>query len=63
MGIAAKSNAHLDGHRQSLPDRLFRIVSYWRYQFRPNQSGVTNIEDFIDLLKDFDPSLSLREIR
>jgi hypothetical protein len=42
---------------------ISHIVSYWRYQFRPNQSEVTNIEEFLDLLKDFDLGLSPREIR
>jgi hypothetical protein len=39
---------------------ISHIVSYWRYQFRPNQSEVTNVEEFLDLLKDFDLGLSPR---
>ncbi|MFN7606869.1 MAG: hypothetical protein ACK5RU_13275 [Hyphomonadaceae bacterium] len=42
---------------------ISHIVSYWRYQFRPNQSEVTNVEEFLDLLKDFDLGLSPREVR
>ncbi|CAN1566127.1 hypothetical protein MCEMIH15_02922 [Caulobacteraceae bacterium] len=42
---------------------ISHIVSYWRYQFRPNQSEVTNVEEFLDLRKDFDLGLSPRENR
>jgi hypothetical protein len=42
---------------------ISHIVSYWRYQFRPNQSEVTNVEEFLDLLKEFDLGLSPRVIR
>jgi len=37
---------------------ISHIVSYWRYQFQPNQSEGTNIEEFLDLLKDFDLDFS-----
>jgi hypothetical protein len=36
---------------------ISHIVSYWHYQFWPSQSEVTNVEEFLDLLKDFDLSL------
>jgi hypothetical protein len=42
---------------------ISHIVSYWRYQFRPSQTEVTNVEEFLDLLKDFDLGLSPREVR
>lgn len=48
------------GHAMGM---ISHIVSYWRYQFRPNQTEVTNVEEFLDLLKDFDLGLSPREVR
>jgi hypothetical protein len=40
---------------------ISHIVSYWQYKFRPNQTEVTNAEEFLDLLRDFDLGLSPRE--
>ncbi|MCA3693748.1 hypothetical protein [Aquidulcibacter sp.] len=48
------------GHAMGM---ISHIVSYWRYQFKPTQSEVTNVEEFIELLKDFDLGLSPREVR
>jgi hypothetical protein len=46
------------GHAMGI---ISHIVSYWRYQFKPNQTEVTNVEEFLDLLRDFDLGLSPRE--
>ena len=48
------------GHAMGM---ISHIVSYWRYQFRPNQADVTNVEEFLDLLKDFDLGLSPRGVQ
>ena len=46
------------GHAMGM---ISHIVSYWQYKFRPNQTEVTNAEEFLDLLRDFDLGLSPRE--
>ncbi len=48
------------GHAMGM---ISHIVSYWRYQFRPSQTEVHNVEEFLELLKDFDMGLSPREAR
>lgn len=48
------------GHAMGM---ISHIVSYWRYQFKPTQTEVTNVDEFLDLLKDFDLGFAPREAR
>ena len=40
---------------------ISHIVSYWQHQFKPTQTEVVNVDDFLDLLKEFELGLAPRE--
>jgi predicted DNA-binding protein YlxM (UPF0122 family) len=40
---------------------ISHIVSYWQHQFKPTQTEVVNVEEFLDLLKEFELGLAPRE--
>jgi hypothetical protein len=40
---------------------ISHIVSYWQHQFKPTQTEVVNVDEFLELLKEFELGLAPRD--